>query len=77
MPVRVIRAADRWLHKQANVPYDGGSGLAREAAWRYSPMAPTVSHVPLAAGRDPSRLTPELSRQAREMETWAGVLHQL
>jgi len=69
--------ADSWatdFHKWLNVPYDSGLALVRDADALCAAMAVTADYLPTASPvRNPSDLTPELSRRARGVEVWAAM----
>jgi glutamate/tyrosine decarboxylase-like PLP-dependent enzyme len=72
-----ISLADSWAtdgHKWLNVPYDSGMVFVRDA----EPLRAAMSVGPAAyliqsGQREPSHFTPELSRRARGIETWAAI----
>ena len=67
--------ADSWAtdaHKYLNVPYDAGLALVREPAALERVMTIEASYIPPGEiGLDPGLYTPELSRRARGVPTWA------
>ncbi|MGE0439567.1 MAG: aspartate aminotransferase family protein [Gemmatimonadales bacterium] len=60
-------------HKWLNVPYDSGYALVRDGAALRAAMALSAAYLPSGAGRQPDHFTPELSRRARGVETWAAL----
>jgi len=72
-----IEEADSWAtdaHKWLNVPYDSGLAFVREPDLLRAAMAVTAEYLPtVAAQRNPSDYTPELSRRARGVEVWAAL----
>lgn len=75
--VRGAGLADSWAtdcHKWLNVPYDCGVALVRDANALRAAMAITADYLPTETGhRNPADFTPELSRRARGVETWAAL----
>ncbi len=71
--------ADSWAtdaHKWLNVPYDCGIAIcahpsAHTAAMEYA--APYLEVSDLRAARDPMGYSPEFSRRARALPTWAAI----
>lgn len=67
--------ADSWAtdaHKYLNVPYDAGLALVREPSALERVMTIEASYIPPGTiGLDPGLYTPELSRRARGVPTWA------
>ncbi|MBL8986656.1 MAG: aspartate aminotransferase family protein [Gemmatimonadetes bacterium] len=71
-----FEAADSWAtdaHKWLNVPYDSGVAIVTDAEALQRAMGLSAAYLPLAAGRQPDRFTPELSRRARGVEVWAAL----
>jgi glutamate/tyrosine decarboxylase-like PLP-dependent enzyme len=71
-----LELADSWAtdaHKWLNVPYDCGLAFVRDAQALRAAMAVTAEYLPTSAQRNPSDFTPELSRRARGVETWAAI----
>jgi glutamate/tyrosine decarboxylase-like PLP-dependent enzyme len=70
-----IVLADSWAtdaHKYLNVPYDAGIVLVRHPAALERVMSVSASYLPAGEiGRDPLLYTPEMSRRARGVPTWA------
>jgi glutamate/tyrosine decarboxylase-like PLP-dependent enzyme len=75
-----LELADSWAtdaHKWLNVPYDSGLAFSRDAHALRATMAITAEYLPTESPhRNPADFTPELSRRARGVETWA-VMHSL
>jgi len=67
--------ADSWAtdaHKYLNVPYDAGIALVRNPKALERMMSVSASYLPDGdIGRDPLFYTPEMSRRARGIPTWA------
>jgi glutamate/tyrosine decarboxylase-like PLP-dependent enzyme len=67
--------ADSWAtdaHKYLNVPYDAGLTLVRDPSSLEKAMSVAASYLPPGEiGHDPMLYTPELSRRARGIPTWA------
>jgi glutamate/tyrosine decarboxylase-like PLP-dependent enzyme len=67
--------ADSWAtdaHKYLNVPYDAGIALVRDPSSLEKAMSVAASYLPPGEiGHDPMLYTPELSRRARGVPTWA------
>jgi len=67
--------ADSWAtdaHKYLNVPYDAGLALVRDPSTLERVMSIEASYIPPGEiGLDPGFYTPELSRRARGVPTWA------
>jgi glutamate/tyrosine decarboxylase-like PLP-dependent enzyme len=67
--------ADSWAtdaHKYLNVPYDAGLALVRNPSALEKVMSFHATYVPEGEiGRDPFLYTPEMSRRARGIPTWA------
>jgi glutamate/tyrosine decarboxylase-like PLP-dependent enzyme len=67
--------ADSWAtdaHKYLNVPYDAGIVLVRNPSALERVMSVSASYLPGGEiGRDPVLYTPEMSRRARGVPTWA------
>jgi glutamate/tyrosine decarboxylase-like PLP-dependent enzyme len=72
-----VELADSWAtdaHKWLNVPYDSGIAFVRDADALRASMAITAEYLPTeGAPRNPSDYTPELSRRARGVDTWAAL----
>jgi glutamate/tyrosine decarboxylase-like PLP-dependent enzyme len=67
--------ADSWAtdaHKYLNVPYDAGIALVRDPSTLERVMSVAASYLPPGEiGQDPMLYTPEISRRARGVPTWA------
>jgi glutamate/tyrosine decarboxylase-like PLP-dependent enzyme len=67
--------ADSWAtdaHKYLNVPYDAGLALVKDPSALERVMSIEASYIPDGEiGLDPGLYTPELSRRARGIPTWA------
>jgi glutamate/tyrosine decarboxylase-like PLP-dependent enzyme len=67
--------ADSWAtdsHKYLNVPYDAGIALVRDPSSLEKVMSVAASYLPAGEiGQDPMLYTPEISRRARGVPTWA------
>jgi glutamate/tyrosine decarboxylase-like PLP-dependent enzyme len=67
--------ADSWAtdaHKYLNVPYDAGIVLVRNPSALERVMSVSATYLPAGEiGRDPLLYTPEMSRRARGVATWA------
>ncbi len=71
-----FEAADSWAtdaHKWLNVPYDSGVAIVTDSQALQRAMGLAAAYLPVAAGRQPDRFTPELSRRARGVEVWAAL----
>ncbi len=71
-----VEKADSWAtdaHKWLNVPYDSGLAFVRRPSNLSRAMSVKATYIPVAAQRDPSNFTPELSRRARGIEIWAAL----
>jgi glutamate/tyrosine decarboxylase-like PLP-dependent enzyme len=75
-----MELADSWAtdcHKYLNVPYDAGLVLIRDPSALEKVMSIAAEYLPVGEiGRDPGLYTPELSRRARGVPTYA-VLRSL
>jgi aromatic-L-amino-acid decarboxylase len=75
-----MELADSWAtdcHKYLNVPYDAGLVLVRDPSWLEKVMSVNASYLlPGEIGLDPGLYTPEMSRRARGIPTYA-VLRSL
>lgn len=68
--------ADSWaidLHKWLNVPYDSGLIICKEAGILQEALAVSAAYLPDAVEPEPYFYTPEMSRRARGIETWAAL----
>ena len=80
-PVRSAMAAgcelaDSWaidLHKWLNVPYDAGLVICKEPAYLQEALSVSAAYLPDSIEREPYFYTPEMSRRARGIETWAAL----
>ena len=72
-----IDKADSWAtdaHKWLNVPYDCGLAFVREPQLLAAAMAIDAEYlITETEFRNPSDYTPELSRRARGVDTWAAL----
>ena len=71
--------ADSWavdLHKWLNVPYDSGLIICKEPKALQSGLSVSAAYLPDSIEPDPYYYTPEMSRRARGIDTWA-VLYSL
>ncbi len=73
-----VEQADSWVvdgHKWLQAPFDAGYAVVRDAEALRRAMAITASYLQAAEPEDraPSHLTPELSRRARGLPTWAAL----
>lgn len=71
-----IEGADSWVtdgHKWLQTPFDTGYAFVRDAEAHHRAMTTWASYLPMQQEGDriPSMLTPELSRRARGLATWA------
>lgn len=70
-----MEMADSWAtdaHKYLNVPYDAGIVLVRNPSALERVMSVSASYLPEGQiGQDPLLYTPEMSRRARGVPTWA------
>jgi glutamate/tyrosine decarboxylase-like PLP-dependent enzyme len=68
--------ADSWaidLHKWLNVPYDSGLVVCKDATILREALSINAAYLPDSIEAEPSAYTPELSRRARGIETWAAL----
>ncbi|HYJ38267.1 MAG TPA: pyridoxal-dependent decarboxylase [Chitinophagaceae bacterium] len=68
--------ADSWaidLHKWLNVPYDAGLIMCREPKILQEALSVSAAYLPDSIEPDPYFNTPEMSRRARGIETWAAL----
>ena len=68
--------ADSWatdLHKWLNVPYDAGLVICREPRILQEALSVSAAYLPDSVEPDPYFYTPEMSRRARGIETWAAI----
>lgn len=68
--------ADSWavdLHKWLNVPYDSGLIICRHTEVLQNALSVTAAYLPETTEPDPFFNTPEMSRRARGIDTWAAI----
>jgi len=68
--------ADSWAtdgHKWPNVGYDCGLAFVKDARTLQSTMGTSAAYLATTSLREPSQLTPEMSRRARGVELWASL----
>lgn len=68
--------ADSWaidLHKWLNVPYDAGAVICKHPRILQEALAVSAAYLPDSVEPDPYCNTPEMSRRARGIETWAAI----
>lgn len=74
-----MELADSWAtdcHKYLNVPYDAGIVMVRDPSWLERVMSVNAEYLlPGQIGQDPGFYTPELSRRARGVPTYAVLRH--
>jgi glutamate/tyrosine decarboxylase-like PLP-dependent enzyme len=71
-----VSLADSWAidcHKWLNVPYDSGIAVVRAPEHLQKALALTAAYLQTSDVREPSHYTPESSRRARGIETWAAM----
>jgi glutamate/tyrosine decarboxylase-like PLP-dependent enzyme len=71
-----LAEADSWAtdaHKWLNVPYDSGIAFVREDRHLKAAMSANAAYLVRGEKRDPNLFTPEMSRRARGVETWAAL----
>ena len=72
-----VQDADSWAtdgHKWLNVPYDSGFVFVRNGDALRAAMSTThAAYLVETVNREPCHFTPELSRRARGVETWAAL----
>jgi glutamate/tyrosine decarboxylase-like PLP-dependent enzyme len=61
------------LHKWLNVPYDSGLIICRHAEVLQNALSVTAAYLPEVTEPDPFFNTPEMSRRARGVDTWAAI----
>ena len=69
-------AADSWAidcHKWLNVPYDSGIAVVRDPEYLRAAFAASSAYLPPGASREPCHYTPESSRRARAIDSWAAL----
>ncbi len=72
-----VAQADSWAtdaHKWLNVPYDSGLAFCRNEEDLRAAMSSSAAYLLTGETREPFHYTPELSRRARGVEIWAGLL---
>jgi glutamate/tyrosine decarboxylase-like PLP-dependent enzyme len=70
-----VERADSWAtdaHKWLNVPYDSGVVVCRHPDQLRAAMSSTAAYL-VSGGPEPSHHSPEMSRRARGVETWAAL----
>ena len=68
--------ADSWaidLHKWLNVPYDSGLVICKEPQILQNALSVTAAYLPDSVDAEPYFYTPEMSRRARGIDTWAAI----
>jgi glutamate/tyrosine decarboxylase-like PLP-dependent enzyme len=68
--------ADSWaidLHKWLNVPYDSGLVICKHPKMLQEALAVSAAYLPDSVEPDPYFYTPEMSRRARGIDTWAAL----
>jgi glutamate/tyrosine decarboxylase-like PLP-dependent enzyme len=68
--------ADSWaidLHKWLNVPYDSGLIICKEPRKLQEALSVSAAYLPDSVEAEPYFYTPEMSRRARGIETWAAL----
>ncbi len=68
--------ADSWavdLHKWLNVPYDSGAVICRDPKVLQHSLSVSAAYLPDSTEPEPYFHTPEMSRRARGIETWAAL----
>jgi glutamate/tyrosine decarboxylase-like PLP-dependent enzyme len=68
--------ADSWavdLHKWLNVPYDSGVVICREPEILQNALSISAAYLPDSIEPEPYFHTPEMSRKARGIDTWAAI----
>ncbi len=71
-----VEQADSWaidLHKWLNVPYDSGLIICKEAGILQAALSVSAAYLPDSSEPDPYFYTPEMSRRARGIDTWAAL----
>jgi glutamate/tyrosine decarboxylase-like PLP-dependent enzyme len=69
--------ADSWstdAHKWPNIPYDCGIALVKDPVHLHGAMSMDAAYLGEPGGREPRNFAPEMSRRARGVELWAGLL---
>ena len=68
--------ADSWaidLHKWLNVPYDSGLVICKDPQTLQNALSVSAAYLPGSVEPEPYSYTPEMSRRARAIETWAAL----
>jgi glutamate/tyrosine decarboxylase-like PLP-dependent enzyme len=68
--------ADSWaidLHKWLNVPYDSGLVICKEPEVLQNALSVSAAYLPDSVEPEPYFNTPEMSRRARAIDTWAAI----
>jgi glutamate/tyrosine decarboxylase-like PLP-dependent enzyme len=68
--------ADSWavdLHKWLNVPYDSGLVVCRDPQVLQNALSVSAAYLPDSVEPEPYFNTPEMSRRARAIDTWAAI----
>ena len=68
--------ADSWaidLHKWLNVPYDSGLVICKEPQVLQNALSVSAAYLPDSVEPEPYFNTPEMSRRARAIDTWAAI----
>ena len=68
--------ADSWavdLHKWLNVPYDSGLVICKHPQILQNALSVSAAYLPEVTEPDPYFYTPEMSRRARGIDTWAAI----
>jgi glutamate/tyrosine decarboxylase-like PLP-dependent enzyme len=68
--------ADSWavdLHKWLNVPYDSGVIICRHPQILQNALSVSATYLPNETEPEPFLNTPEMSRRARAIDTWAAI----
>lgn len=74
--LRGVEMADSWsvdAHKWLNVPYDSAVYICRDHEAVRQAFTADAAYLMRSDRREPSNLTPELSRRARAVEIWAAI----
>jgi glutamate/tyrosine decarboxylase-like PLP-dependent enzyme len=68
--------ADSWaidLHKWLNVPYDSGLVICRHPEILQNALSVSAAYLPDSIEPEPYFYTPEMSRRARGIDSWAAI----
>jgi glutamate/tyrosine decarboxylase-like PLP-dependent enzyme len=71
-----LELADSWavdLHKWLNVPYDSGLVICKDPKGLRDALWVSAAYLPDSVEAEPYFYTPEMSRRARGIETWAAI----